>query len=148
MVAESPTRFHLALPVRNLSDTRAFYIGVLGCREGRASSTWVDFDFFGHQLSAHLVPTPQHTAYHNPVDGKDVPVPHFGVILGWGEWQKLAKRLETDEIGFVIAPCTRFRGQAGEQATLFLRDPSGNTIEFKAFRNDAEVFSAAAPERL
>lgn len=134
-------RFHLALPVRDLSATRAFYIGVLGCSEGRASSTWVDFDFFGHQISAHLAPIAPGPVVTSPVDSKEIPIPHFGVILQWEAWQRLAERLRECELGFVIEPYVRFAGQGGEQATLFVRDPSGNTLEFKAFRSEDQVFA-------
>ena len=131
---------HLAFPVDDLAATRRFYGDVLGCREGRSSDTWVDFDLYGHQLVAHHVPRAG-DAGSNPVDGHDVPVPHFGVVLTMADWQALAARLEAAGTKFGIAPHTRFKGQAGEQATMFFRDPSGNALEFKAFADDAMLFA-------
>jgi extradiol dioxygenase family protein len=132
------TPFHLAIPVQDLASARAFYGELLGCREGRSSEDWVDFDFFGHQLVCHAVagrsPDP---AAHNPVNGHDVPVPHFGMVLEMPDWEALAARLKSAGVGFVIEPYVRFRGMAGEQATMFLTDPSGNALEFKAFRDIA-----------
>jgi extradiol dioxygenase family protein len=136
--------FHLAVPVHDLAAARAFYGGLFGCPEGRSASEWVDFDFFGHQLVAHLDPVrraftpPAHT---NSVDGKDVPVPHFGVVLDWDDWQTLAGRLAAAGARFVIEPGIRFAGQVGEQATFFLYDPSGNALEFKAFRDPSRLFA-------
>jgi extradiol dioxygenase family protein len=136
--------FHLAIPVHDLAGARAFYGGVLGCAEGRSASDWVDFDFFGHQLVAHVDPkrsawrTPVHS---NKVDGRDVPVPHFGVVLAWQVWQTLAARLRTAGVKFAIEPGTRFAGAVGEQATFFLYDPSGNALEFKAFKDPAKLFA-------
>jgi extradiol dioxygenase family protein len=135
------TLFHLAFPVHDLDTARAFYGGVLGCTEGRCDTTWVDFNFFGHQLVAHLVPHGTAIAAHNPVDGDEVPVPHFGVILDMQTWQALAQQLRRAGVGFVIEPHIRFRHQAGEQATMFLLDPSGNALEFKAFADPARVFA-------
>ena len=134
-------RFHLAFPVVNLAVTRRFYIDLLGCRVGRESDQWIDFDFFGHQITAHLSPEEARLVSANPVDGDDVPVHHFGVILEWREWQQLAERLVRDQIPFVIAPHIRFQGQVGEQATLFIRDPSGNALEFKSFKDMTRVFA-------
>jgi extradiol dioxygenase family protein len=134
-------RFHLAFPVRDLAEARAFYGGLLGCPEGRSSDDWVDFDFHGHQIVAHLSPAELDRTATSPVDGEDVPVRHFGVILGLGEWQALADRLQAAGTTFVIAPQVRFRGQPGEQATMFFLDPSGNALEFKAFADDAMVFA-------
>lgn len=133
--------FHFAFPVHDLAAARAFYTGVLGCVEGRSAATWVDFDFFGHQLVAHLAPADRPVTAHNPVDGDDVPVPHFGVILGMQEWRDLAQRLRQAAVRFVIEPHIRFRHQAGEQATLFLLDPSGNALEFKAFADPGRIFA-------
>ena len=133
-------RFHLAFPVRDLAEARAFYGGLLGCAEGRSSPEWVDFDFHGHQIVAHLAPSPEDVAT-NPVDGEDVPVRHFGVILDLASWRALADRLEAAGVDFIIPPQVRFRGQPGEQATLFFLDPSGNALEFKAFADDARVFA-------
>jgi extradiol dioxygenase family protein len=124
--------FHLAFPVRDIAEARAFWGGVIGCPEGRSAEDWVDFDFFGHQIVAHLAPDRQ-TVASNPVDGHDVPVPHFGVVLTMADWQELADRLTAGGTEFVIEPHVRFKGQPGEQATMFFRDPSGNAIELKAF---------------
>jgi hypothetical protein len=133
--------FHLAFPVHDLAAARGFYGGVLGCPEGRSSESWVDFNFFGHQIVAHLVPGAPATAESNPVDGHDVPVPHFGAVLGLAEWEACARRLEAAGIGFIIAPYVRFRGEPGEQATMFFLDPSGNAIELKAFADPAALFA-------
>lgn len=134
-------RFHLAFPVRDLAEARAFYGGLLGCPEGRSSEAWVDFDFHGHQIVAHLAPEEVGRRATNAVDGEDVPVRHFGVILSLAEWARLAERLKAAKVEFVIPPQIRFKGQAGEQATMFFRDPSGNALEFKAFADDAMVFA-------
>jgi len=134
--------FHLAIPVHDLEAARAFYGGLFGCPEGRSAASWVDFDFFGHQLVCHLDPNRDGgTALHNEVDHDAVPVPHFGVVLDMGDWEKLAARLQAADIAFVIEPRIRFRGQAGEQATMFLADPSGNALEFKAFADPARLFA-------
>lgn len=133
-----PTPFHLAIPVRDLASSRAFYGGVFACPEGRSSADWVDFDFFGHQLVCHVVGgTKPDAAASNPVDGHDVPVPHFGIVLEMPDWELLAERLKNAGVRFVIEPHVRFAGQTGEQATMFLIDPSGNALEFKAFRDIA-----------
>lgn len=132
--------FHLAFPVRDLAEARAFYGGVMGCAEGRSSDEWIDFDFFGHQIVAHLGGDAGDRA-SNPVDGHDVPVPHFGVVLTPGDWQALADKLVAAGTRFVIEPTVRFAGEAGEQRTMFLRDPSGNALEFKAFADDAMLFA-------
>ena len=133
-------RFHLAFPVRDLAEARAFYGGLLGCAEGRSSPEWVDFDFHGHQIVAHLASAPESVAT-NPVDGENVPVRHFGVILDLAAWRILADRLEAAGVDFILPPQVRFQGQPGEQATLFFLDPSGNALEFKAFADDARVFA-------
>ena len=133
--------FHLAFPVHDLAAARGFYAGVLGCAEGRSSDSWIDFDLFGHQIVAHLDPAARPVAVANPVDGHDVPVPHFGVVLRPADWQVLARRVEQAGVGFGIAPHTRFAGQVGEQSTMFFRDPSGNALEFKAFADDAQLFA-------
>ena len=133
--------FHLAIPVDDLAAARAFYGGVLGCPEGRSSDAWIDFDLFGHQLVAHLAPGPRAPAHTNEVDGHDVPVPHFGVVLEWGHWQALAQRLKDQGVRFGIEPHIRFRGQPGEQATMFFRDPAGNALEFKAFQDISRLFA-------
>lgn len=133
--------FHLAFPVRDLAEARAFYGEVLGCEEGRCSDHWVDFDFFGHQLVAHLGDGAGDRAA-NPVDSHDVPVPHFGVVLTPDQWQDLADRLVAAGTQFAIEPTVRFRGETGEQRTMFFRDPSGNALEFKAFADDAMIFAS------
>lgn len=135
-----PTPFHLAIPVHDLSAARSFYGGSLACPEGRSSKEWVDFDFFGHQLVAHL-DTSRPPLHFNEVDGKAVPVPHFGVVLDWAAWHALAARLRDAGVSFVIEPGIRFRGQVGEQATMFLLDPSGNALEFKAFKDPSKLFA-------
>ena len=136
----SITPFHLAFPVDDLGAARHFYGGLLGCPEGRASDEWIDFDFFGHQIVAHLAP-PRAKAHHNEVDGHDVPVPHFGVVLGWDEFHAWAERLKAGGLKFVIEPYIRFAGLVGEQATMFFRDPSGNALEFKAFKDRSQLFA-------
>ena len=135
--------FHLAFPVTDLARARAFYGGLLGCPEGRSSSEWIDFDFFGHQIVAHLAPpkAPAAADHHNAVDGHEVPVPHFGVVLDWEAFHALAERLRDGGMKLVIEPYVRFSGQVGEQATMFFRDPSGNALEFKAFRDRAQLFA-------
>jgi hypothetical protein len=133
-------RFHLAFPVHDLAEARAFYGDFLGCREGRSANEWVDFDFFGHQIVAHLSPPVVGDNAHNCVDGDAVPVRHFGVVLSLEEWHELAQRLAAKGARFLIEPTVRFRGQAGEQATMFVQDPSGNALEFKAFARDSMVF--------
>lgn len=133
--------FHLAFPVHDISVARQFYGDVLGCAEGRSSDHWVDFNFFGHQLVAHLDPAARAVSTHNPVDGHDVPVPHFGVVLTMDQWNQLAAKLEDAGTQFGIKPHIRFKGQIGEQATMFFYDPSGNALEFKAFADDASIFA-------
>jgi extradiol dioxygenase family protein len=134
--------FHLAFPVHDLAAARAFYGETLGCPEGRSSETWIDFDLFGHQIVAHLDPGAKPVAVANEVDGHDVPVPHFGVVLTMADWQALAARVAAAEVPFGIAPHIRFVGQPGEQATMFFRDPSGNALEFKAFADDSMLFAS------
>lgn len=133
--------FHLAFPVHDLDAARAFYGEVLGCREGRSAADWVDFDLFGHQIVAHRVRGAGNDAGENPVDGHDVPVPHFGLILTPEDFHALSARLDQGGIDFVIPPTVRFAGQPGEQWTLFVRDPSGNALEFKAFADPAQIFA-------
>jgi extradiol dioxygenase family protein len=133
-------RFHLAFPVRTLAEARAFYGGLLGCPEGRSADDWVDFDFHGHQIVAHLAPA-EAAASTNLVDGEDVPVRHFGLIPPPDDWTALATRLRAAGTQFIIEPQTRFAGQPGEQATMFLTDPSGNALEFKAFADEAMIFA-------
>jgi extradiol dioxygenase family protein len=133
-----PTPFHLAIPVHDIAEARAFYGVLLGCPEGRSADDWVDFDFFGHQLVCHAVAGGRREGgAHNPVDGHDVPVPHFGMVLEMRDWEALAARLRAAGTAFVIEPYVRFKGEPGEQATMFLRDPSGNALEFKSFRDIA-----------
>ena len=137
--------FHLAFPVHDLEVARAFYGGLLGCSEGRSSDEWVDFDFFGHQLVAHKtglkITGNDKPVDSNHVDGKQVPVPHFGLVMEWQTWHELADRLKDNDVEFIIEPYIRFKGQKGEQATLFVRDPSGNALEFKAFKDSKELFA-------
>ena len=131
--------FHLAFPVDDLEAARAFWGGVMGCPEGRSSAEWIDFDFYGHQIVAHLAPA-QGDSAANSVDGHDVPVPHFGIVLAMDEWKALAAKLTEAGIQFAIAPHIRFEGQPGEQATMFFRDPAGNAIEMKAFADRSKLF--------
>ena len=133
--------FHLAIPVRDIESTRAFYVEMLGCSVGRESGHWIDFNFFGHQVSAHVRPEELSRVRTNPVDGDDVPVRHFGMVLEWDAWQALADRLRKKGITFLIGPTVRFKGKAGEQATLFVLDPSGNALEFKSFRDGRQLFA-------
>lgn len=133
--------FHLAFPVHDLEAARAFYGGLLGCREGRSAAEWIDFDFFGHQIVAHLAPGMEPRRHHNPVDGHDVPVPHFGAVLPMAEWQALADKLGRAGVDFVIPPTVRFRDRPGEQATMFFLDPSGNALEIKAMADPAKLFA-------
>ena len=137
--------FHLAFPVHDLAAARHFYGEILVCAEGRSSDHWIDFDLFGHQIVAHLDPAAQPVAVENAVDGHQVPVPHFGVVLTMADWQALAARVEAAGVTFGIAPYVRFRGQPGEQATMFFRDPSGNALEFKAFADDKMLFATEMP---
>ena len=137
-MSERP-RFHLAFPVDDLKAARHFYGDVLGCAEGRSADHWVDFDLYGHQIVAHLVERRSERS-HNPVDGDDVPVPHFGLLLRPVEWSALADRLRAAGTEFVIEPHTRFAGEPGEQSTMFVLDPAGNALEFKAFENDEMIF--------
>lgn len=134
--------FHLAIPVDNLEKARIFYRETLGCEEGRSSDHWVDFNFFGHQLVIHYKAASQdRNEGSNPVDGKDVPIPHFGVVLEWDTFQEFSKVLRDKNISFIIEPYIRFEGKVGEQATMFFKDPSGNALEFKAFKNIDQLFA-------
>ena len=132
--------FHLAIPVKNLEKCRAFYRDVLNCEEGRSTDTWVDFNFFGHQLVIHMKEDFKPERISNPVDGHDVPVPHFGVVLTWEDWHTLADRLKAANINFQIEPCIRFKGKVGEQATMFFKDSEENALEFKAFKDLKQLF--------
>lgn len=132
--------FHLAFPVSDLDETRRFYVEALGCVEGRSAEKWIDFDFFGHQISAHLRPDECAEVQGNEVDGDQVPVRHFGAVLEWEAWHRFVERLKSHDVPFIIEPKIRFKGKPGEQATVFLRDPSGNALEFKSFRNPERLF--------
>ena len=133
--------FHLAFPVDDLAAARRFYGELLGCSEGRSADHWVDFDLHGHQIVAHLAPDALARRGANPVDGEDVPVPHFGLVLPMNSWKELAERLQRAGVEFVISPTIRFQGEAGEQATMFLLDPAGNALEFKAMADPAKLFA-------
>jgi extradiol dioxygenase family protein len=133
--------FHLAFPVRDIDEARRFYGGLIGCREGRSSAHWVDFDFYGHQLVAHLAPGETGHSATSEVDGHAVPARHFGAIIERAEWEALAERLRAAGIQFIIEPYIRFKGEAGEQATMFFLDPSGNALEFKSFADLGQVFA-------
>lgn len=133
--------FHLAIPVHNLQECRIFYRDILNCDEGRSSDHWVDFNFLGHQLVIHYKPRSKEGLHTNPVDGKSVPVPHFGIVLDWDIFHDFAKDLKRKGIEFIIEPYIRFEGLAGEQATMFFNDPSGNALEFKAFKDKSQLFA-------
>lgn len=134
-------RFHLAFPVKELKDTLTFYRDLLGCETGRSSDKWIDFNFFGHQVVAHVSPDDAGKSASNEVDGHQVPAKHFGVILEWEKFEELADRLKKHGQEFVIDPYIRFKGEPGEQATMFFLDPSGNALEFKAFRDESQIFA-------
>jgi len=133
--------FHLAIPVQSLEPCRTFYREILQCEEGRSDTHWVDFNFFGHQLVIHQKDGFTPNRISNPVDGHDVPVPHFGVVLSWDDWETLAERLKANNTEFVIEPTIRFKGKVGEQATMFFNDPEGNALEFKAFKDMSQLFA-------
>ncbi|MBO6533778.1 MULTISPECIES: VOC family protein [Flavobacteriaceae] len=135
------TPFHVAVPVHNLQECRTFYRDVLGCEEGRSAEQWVDFNFFGHQFVIHYKPKSEEDTHTNPVDGKNVPVPHYGVVLPWDTFQSFSKELIEKGIDFVIEPYIRFKGEPGEQATMFFLDPAGNALEFKAFKDMGQLFA-------
>ncbi|WP_203291109.1 VOC family protein [Maricaulis parjimensis] len=134
-------RFHLAFPVDDLAAARRFYGELMGCPEGRSSESWVDFDLFGHQIVAHLAPEECSAVKAGAVDGKQVPVRHFGLLLDWSDWEALAETFEQAGTEFIIEPYIRFKGEAGEQGTFFVRDPAGNALEFKTFRDEAQIFA-------
>ena len=140
MTNHNRPRFHLAFPVHDLEAARGFYGGVLACAEGRSSEHWIDFDLYGHQIVAHLAPQSSPAA-ENAVDGHGVPVPHFGLLLEWEDWEALRDRLKAADSAFIIEPYVRFEGRPGEQATMFVKDPSGNALEFKAFRDESMIFA-------
>ncbi|MEM7551879.1 MAG: VOC family protein [Bacteroidota bacterium] len=138
----SLTPFHVAVPVYNLDECRTFYRDVLGCEEGRSDEHWTDFNLYGHQFVIHYKPKSEEQKEHtNPVDGHDVPVPHYGVVLPWEEWENLSNKLQSLNLKFIIKPYIRFEGEVGEQATMFFEDPSGNALEFKAFKNIDQLFA-------
>ena len=141
MSSSSIPPFHLAFAVTDLAATEAFYTDLLGCSIGRTSARWIDFDFFGHQITAHLVDNALPSAETNPVDGEKVPARHFGAILDWDQWQTLSARLQAANLSFLIEPQIRFEGEVGEQATMFFSDPSGNALEFKAFKDKSMIFA-------
>ncbi|WP_299072390.1 VOC family protein [uncultured Paraglaciecola sp.] len=134
--------FHLAIPVIDLPQAQTFYGDLLGCEQGRSSEQWIDWNFYGHQLVTHLVNDMPSLPKHNQVDDHAVPVPHFGVVLPWQDWQQLARKLEQHQMNFIIEPYVRFAGQVGEQATMFFLDPSGNALEFKAFKDINQLFAS------
>ena len=134
--------FHLAFPIKDIEETKRFYKNILGCEIGRESDAWVDFNFFGDQVSAHLKPDELTNTKKNKVDGKSVPVRHFGVVLDWEDWHYLSKKLKALKIKFIIDPYIRFEGEVGEQATMFFLDPSGNALEFKSFKDSNQLFAA------
>ena len=133
-------RFHIAFPVHNLESAREFYVNILGCESGRESDSWIDFNLYGHQIVAHLSPDDCSPVSTNPVDRDDIPCRHFGVILEWGEWEVLQNRIKKLEHRFLVEPKIRFKSKPGEQGTFFIKDPSGNALEFKSFKNDSMVF--------
>lgn len=140
-MSKSLSPFHVAVPVHDLEMCRRFYADVLGCPQGRSADHWVDFDLFGHQFVIHLKQGMEPELHYNEVDGKGVPVPHFGVVLPWDDFQQLARKVTDANVKFIIAPYIRFEGEVGEQATMFFTDPSGNALEFKAFRDPSQLFA-------
>ena len=135
------TPFHVAIPVHNLAECRTFYKEILGCEEGRSSDHWVDFNLFGHQLVIHYKPKSESALHTNPVDGKNVPVPHYGVVLPWEVFESFSNTLKQKAVNFIIEPYIRFKGEVGEQATMFFLDPAGNALEFKAFKDMSQLFA-------
>ncbi len=134
--------FHLAIPVHNLRECRIFYRDIIGCEEGRSSDTWVDFNLYGHQLVLHQVPKASiQNLHYNPVDNKQIPVPHYGVVLPWDAFHEFSEYLRKKEVSFIVKPYIRFQGMAGEQATMFFKDPSGNALEFKSFKDPKQLFA-------
>lgn len=133
--------FHLAFPVKDLEEARAFYGGILECEEGRSSAEWVDFNLFGHQIVTHLAPESSGVKHRNEVDADHVPIPHFGIVLPMDEWKAFADKLKSKDVEFIIEPKIRFAGEVGEQATMFFLDPSGNALEFKGFNDFSSVFA-------
>ncbi len=141
MTQKSLYPFHLAFPILDIEEARAFYVGLLGCGVGREAERWIDFDFYGHQISAHVIDEPEQDVATNTVDGKQVPARHFGVVLPWDTWHALRDKLKAAATDFLIEPGIRFEGEPGEQATMFISDPSGNGLEFKAFRDPSRLFA-------
>ncbi len=135
--------FHLAFPIRDIEEAKKFYTEIIGCEVGRESDKWIDFNFYGHQISAHLKPEECAAAQTNHVDGEEVPVRHFGLVLEWSNWENLAENIKSKNVNFLIKPQTRFKGAVGEQGTFFIKDPSGNALEFKTFRDIGNLFKAA-----
>lgn len=135
--------FHLAIPVNDIEATRRFYTEIIGCSVGRKAERWIDFNFFGHQLSAHLKPEALGDILTNSVDGESVPVRHFGLVLEWDTWHQLVERLNQQSINYLIKPTIRFEGEVGEQATFFINDPSGNALEFKSFKDSEQLFATS-----
>jgi extradiol dioxygenase family protein len=133
--------FHLAFPVKDLAEARAFYGGVLECEEGRSSDIWIDFNLFGHQIVTHLAPEEAGVRATNDVDADHVPIPHFGIVLPMEEWKRFAEKLKSKNVEFIIEPKIRFAGEVGEQATMFFLDPSGNALEFKGFNDFSQIFA-------
>ena len=138
----TPVAFHLAITVNDIESTRTFYTQVVGCSLGREASRWIDFNFFGHQLSAHVKPEATQATGTNPVDGESVPVRHFGLVLQWQDWHALVEKLDVQQVDYLIKPALRFQGEAGEQATFFISDPSGNALEFKSFKDTDRLFAS------
>lgn len=139
----SLSSFHIAIPVNDIETTRRFYTEIIGCTVGREAERWIDFNFFGHQVSVHLKPEATETIPVNPVDGKDVPVRHFGLVLEWHAWHAFVEQLNKKSVEYLINPTVRFKGQIGEQATFFITDPSGNALEFKSFKDMKQLFAAS-----
>lgn len=135
--------FHLAIPVNDIETTRIFYTETIGCTVGREAERWIDFDFFGHQLSAHLKSEAFEETLTNPVDGEAVPVRHFGLVLEWKDWHQMVECLNQQAVNYLIKPTKRFAGKVGEQATFFISDPSGNALEFKSFKDSAQLFATS-----
>jgi extradiol dioxygenase family protein len=140
-MATNVTPFHIAIPVHNLAECRTFYREILNCEEGRSSDHWVDFNLFGHQLVIHYKPKSKEELHTNAVDGKNVPVPHYGVVLPWDTFESFSQELKSKGVVFVIEPYVRFKGEVGEQATMFFLDPAGNALEFKAFKDMGQLFA-------
>lgn len=133
--------FHLAFPVKDIEATRIFYTEIIGCSVGREAERWIDFNFFGHQVSAHLIDVSEDDVPTNPVDGESVPARHFGLVLEWNAWHEMVEQLNKKEVNYLIKPTIRFKGEVGEQATFFITDPGGNALEFKSFKDRKQLFA-------